>query len=69
MLDDEMIEPPEDIKSPTTQGENEAPMLTDDETSPVNPYPWLRPMPLMWLCVIICIVLIVVGSLMNRAAE
>ncbi len=33
-----------------------------------NPYPWFKPMPVVWVCVIICIVLIVVGSMMNQAS-
>ncbi len=33
-----------------------------------NPIPWFRPLPVMWLCIVICIALIVVGSLLNRRA-
>ena len=38
----------------------------DPNAQPPNPYPWLKPMPVMWLCVIICIALIVLGTWMSR---
>ena len=41
--------------------------LGDGGSNDENPYPWFKPMPVVWICVIICIVLIVVGSMMNKA--
>lgn len=38
-----------------------------DPNSPQpNQYPWIRPMPVMWLCVIICIALIILGTWLSR---
>jgi|GEM_PF-2090681 len=63
--------------SDTPDNSNDIPLATNAQTTPVaepkpeqppevNPYPWLQPMPMMWLCVFICIALIVLGAVLNK---
>lgn len=59
---------PDKIADPATNPAPVRELVPGSTGNAENPYPWFRPMPVVWVCVIICIVLIVVGSLMNKAS-